>query len=424
MSMNGCVIVKVSRRAVTFWYGTEGQRYSPLLMKGIQEVPLYFYVDNNQFDFGARARDRFYSNDPNAFGDYFELVRDPSRHFVLHNSAKRVKQLLYYGIEQYLSHFLNTVLYKSDAIESYRGAFPLKFIFEPDLGEPERQLVAGLFREAGYRTVSVPDYNGLLLEHLRESGFLRRDQAALLLTGLDDTLYLELYAAGSAVAVSGIAIAGQGADPRIRILAGMIVEYIGEQNPYLDLDRGREVSALLPYCAGLLTDGRLILTGEAELSGGDKYWFRVNLKNVEDSLQYYAGDLVVNTSVHELLQKFNIRPEELLVLLCSGQIRTPYFTERVLKQFPQVKSITPVHTDEVMQLIASQVSQTATTRPEINAPGLPPKGTVPAIKPPLPAAKPAVKPALPPPLPAARPAAAEPRKPVLPPPLPPTKKKS
>jgi hypothetical protein len=127
--MNGCVVVKVSRRTVTFWYQTDGQRYSPLLMKGAQEAPLYFYVENNQFDFGARARDRFYQHDPNAFGDYFELIKDPGRHFIMHNSSKRAKQLLYYGIEQYLSHFLNTVLYKSDSIESYRAGFPLEIYF-------------------------------------------------------------------------------------------------------------------------------------------------------------------------------------------------------------------------------------------------------------------------------------------------------
>jgi hypothetical protein len=153
--MSYCVVVKVSRRSVAFWYQSDGKRYSPLLMKGNHVVPLYFHVENNQFDFGAGARDRFFQHDPHAYGDYFELIRDPSQHFTLHNSPKRVKQLLYYGIEQFLSHFLNTVLYKSDAIESYRAAFPLKFIFEPDLAEPERNLVAGLFTEAGYRAVSV-----------------------------------------------------------------------------------------------------------------------------------------------------------------------------------------------------------------------------------------------------------------------------
>jgi hypothetical protein len=294
-------------------------------MKGTNEVPLYFYVQNNQFDFGARARDRFYQHDPDAFGDYFELIKDPSRHFTLHNSPKRVKQLLYYGIEQFLSHFLNTVMYKSDSIEAYRGAFPLKFIFEPDLGEPERNLVAEMFREAGYRTVSVLSYNHLLLEHLRESQVVGQEQAALLLTGLDDTLYLELYAKGAATADSGIAIPNQGADPRIRILAGMIVAYIQEQNAYLDLDMDREVGALLPYCAGLLTGARMILTGEAELTSGNSCWFRVNLKSVEDSLQYYSGDLMISTSVHDLLQRFDIRPEDVVMLLCSDQIKTPYF---------------------------------------------------------------------------------------------------
>jgi hypothetical protein len=414
--MNCCVVVKVSRRSVAFWYQAEGKRYNPLLMKGTNEVPLYFYVQNNQFDFGARARDRFYQHDPDAFGDYFELIKDPSRHFTLHNSPKRVKQLLYYGIEQFLSHFLNTVMYKSDSIEAYRGAFPLKFIFEPDLGEPERNLVAEMFREAGYRTVSVLSYNHLLLEHLRESRVVGQEQAALLLTGLDDTLYLELYAKGAATADSGIAIPNQGADPRIRILAGMIVAYIQEQNAYLDLDMDREVGALLPYCAGLLTGARMILTGEAELTSGNTCWFRVNLKSVEDSLQYYSGDLMISTSVHDLLQRFDIRPEDVVMLLCSDQIKTPYFSERLLKHYPHVKSLSAAHTDGAMQLIFSKASPATGTGPEQIVPKLPP------ALPPKITATPA--PAVKPPLPAVKPTAGERPKTIVPPPLPPTKKKT
>lgn len=68
------------------------------------------------------------SNNPNAFGNYFEIVKDPSKHFNIYGNKKPVKQLLYYGIEQYLSYFINTVLYKSDSIESYRQQFPLFFV--------------------------------------------------------------------------------------------------------------------------------------------------------------------------------------------------------------------------------------------------------------------------------------------------------
>ncbi|MBB5395073.1 hypothetical protein [Mucilaginibacter sp. AK015] len=428
--MNYSVVVKVSRRSVAFWYQAGGKRYSPLLMKGVSEVPLYFYVRDNQFEFGISARDRFYRHDPDAFGDYFELIGDPVRHFMLHDSPKRVKQLLYYGIEQYLSHFLLTVMYKNDAIEAYRGAFPLKFIFGPDLEEPERALVAEMFREAGYRTVSVLSYSNLLIEHLRSAGIVGGQKAVLVLTGLDGTLYAELYKNGAEGPLTSIALPNQGADPRIRILAGMILTYITDQCPYLDLDTGRELNTLIPYCANLLQDPPVILTGEAELSTGDKYWFRINMTKVEESLQYYSGDLAANTAITDLLRRVGVLPEDVVVLLATGAIQTPYFSRRLLKQYPRVLPIEPVHTDGAMQLVFRKAGpRPITPPPEINSvPAIP--GPVTPERPKMPPARPPVPAALQrgkheaadkrPPLPAATPKTS----PVVPPPLPPVKKKT
>lgn len=446
------VVVKVSRRLVSFWYQTEGKRYSPLTFKGVSEVPLYFYVDNNEFSFGLLARDRFFSNDPHAFGNYFDIIKDPSKHFLIHNSPKRVKQLLYYGIEQYLSHFLNTVLYKSDSIESYRPTFPLKFIFDPDLGEPERNMIEQLFREAGYRTVSVVSYNEMLLEHLKATNFVEANQAVLLLTGLEDTLYLELYLKRAVRPVSTLMLENQGSDPRIRILAGMIIDYIAEQNPYLDLDLGREVNALLPYSAGLLSTASVIVTGDAELSNGSKCWFRINSKNVEDRLQFYAGDLIVSASINDLLKQSGVKSEELTVLLASDQIKTPYFSERLLKQYPQVKCVEAIHLDETMQLIFSKPSLTGSAGtlppqlPEVpvkeiekaeaaGPPPLPPKKQPSLVQPPPPPMpklkhagkqnadsnlKPVEVPK--PPIPKVQPTEANKARTIIPPPLPPPKK--
>lgn len=408
------VVVKVSRRSVTFWYQAEGKRFSPLAIRGSNEVPLYFCVENNQILFGQAARDRFYAHDPQSFGDYFEIIKDPSKHFVLHNNPRRVKQLLYYGIEQYLSYFLTSVVYESDSIESHRRTLPLKFIFEPGLDEPERRLVESLFTEAGYRTVSVASSSDLLLESLKTARLIGSEHAVLLLSGIDDTLYVEFYEKHCLMPASSLALPGQGADPRVRILAGMIMDYILIQNPHLDLDAAREASALLHYCTGLLSSTGAIITGDAELTNGDKLWFRVNLKEIDHRLQYYPGDLSVTAAISGIVEKFKIGSEQLMVVLGSGQIRTSYFTSRLLKQYPYVISAEPAHTDNAIQLFFNKHSHTTADeravpppRPSPPPPLPPPNGrTVQGTKPPLPQIKPA----------------GERPKSVPPPPLPPTKK--
>ena len=107
--MKYCVLIKISKRKVSFWYQSGASPYAPLIIKGANEIPLYFYVNGNDFIFGNAARDRFYSNDDNSFGDYFEIAKDSSKYFTIYGNKKPVKQLLYYGIEQCFSFFINTI---------------------------------------------------------------------------------------------------------------------------------------------------------------------------------------------------------------------------------------------------------------------------------------------------------------------------
>ena len=414
--MHYALVIRISKRAVTTWYRTEGKRHAPLLLKGTHDVPLYFYVKENYFDFGMAARERFFQHDPAAFGDYFELIKDPSRHFTLHNSSKRIKQLLYYGIEQLLAYFLNSVLYKSDSIESYRANLPLTFIFEPDLDIPEQALIAEMFTEAGYRNVAIRQYNQALVELFRKAGDTR---AILLLTGLNDTLYLELFLNGTGTATRVQAIPGQGADPRIRILSEMILDYIRDQHTYLELNISEEISALLPFCSGLLAGNQLIMNGEAELSNGSRHWFRVPLKSVEERLQYHTGDLLINTAVNELLHQAGLTPGHVRILLGNEQIQTPFFSQRLLKGFPHVINITVQDMEATMHHIFDGVHQVREIKKPVapfKSPSLPP---VPVkVPPPLPQNK--VRTVAPPPLPSKEAAIS---KTIQPPPLPAPKKK-
>lgn len=428
--MKFCVVVKVSRRTVTFWYQTEGKRYCPLAMREGNTVPLYFCVDNSGFSFGNNARERFYAHDPNAYGQYFDLIGDPSRHFALHGSPKRIKQLLYYGVEQYLSHFLNTVLYDNNSIESHRSEFPLKFIFEPDLGAPERRLVKSLFTEAGYRNVLILNYHDILLEHLRAAGAAGTGQSVLYLTGLDDILYLELYVKDSKTPTAVVSLPGQGSDPRIRILAEMVVEYIAAQNHYLNLDAAVEAAALLPFCAELLSTSGPILSGEAELTKGRKFWFSIKLKRVEDRLQYFTGDVIISASITDLLQNHGIRPEQVLILLGSDEIRTPYFSGRILKGYPHIRGIESAHSEAAMHLIFDRAVPVLDAQNDVHfgvdRQPVPPKPPLPPVRPsapPLPAATkpPETKSAVKPPLPEIKPSAAGRPGNMVPPPLPPKK---
>ena len=354
--MKFCVLAKISKRTVTFWYQSDSNPYAPLKMKESNEIPLYFYVNGDDFIFGAAARERFYKNDPYAYGNYFEIVKDPSKHFIIYGNKKPVKQLFYYGIEQYLSHFLNTVLYKADSIESYRQQFPLRFLFDDDIEDNEKSLIETLFQEAGYFNLDRVGYNHTLFNILTQKQVQPNNKAILLLNGIDDVLYLKLYKNSRANVLGSAKLVGQGADPRVKILADMIVEYIILQNSYLSINKENEISFLLPFCAGLLQNINPIINGEAELSDGNRYWFNVRERNLNDRLQYYANDGMIFAAIDDLLKVNNLSVDDVMILLGSEEINTLYFTEKLLKKYHHVIALQPLDVKDTMQSVFQEIA--------------------------------------------------------------------
>lgn len=419
-----CVLVKISKRLVSFWYQTDHSPYAPLVIKETNEVPLYFYVSGNDFIFGQAARERFYQHDPNAYGNYFEIIKDPGCHFTIYGNKKPVKQLFYYGIEQYLSFFINTVLYKGDSIESYRQHFSLKLLFEADIEDKEKTLIENLFTDAGYFNISRVNYDAALFEVLVQTGFLQEQGHVLLLNGLNDTLYIKLYDDFSAIPLRVLEVEGQGADPRVRILAEMMVEYIVAQNSFLNLDEEKEIAMLLSFCAGLLGNLNPIISGDAELADGNRYWYRINERSLNDRLQYYSKDQGVYTAIDDLLQANRLKPENVTVLLVGEEIGTSYFSTKLLKKYPHVKCVEPGHLKDTMNLVFNKFSHQILQPPKI-LPGAPPSPAKPVMPrkiapPPLPEKKenvapPVSKPPLPPVIKSINPIKAAP---ILPPPLP------
>ncbi|WP_158797874.1 hypothetical protein [Pedobacter sp. L105] len=392
--MKFCVLVKISKRSVSFWYQSDSNAYAPLKMRESNEIPLYFYVNGNDFIFGNAARERFYRHDPNAYGNYFEIIKDPGMHFTIYGNKKPVKQLFYYGIEQYLSHFLNTILYKADSIESYRQHFPLRFLFDTDIEDNEKSLIENLFKEAGYFNLDRIHFNNLLFEVLAQKGVFGRDKAILLLSGIDDVLYLQLYQGINADLIGSFKLDGQGADPRVKILADMIIEYIILQNSYLSIDKGTEVAALLPFCANLLENINPIIKGDAELSDGNCYWFKVNERNLNDRLNYYSNDSIIYSAIDDLLKSSGLQGEDVVVLLGTGEISTPYFSNKLLKRYHYVKEVKALDNKDTMQAVFAEISgsnYSVKVRETFTPPVLP--GTSVSPRPPLPPPK------MPPPLP-------------------------
>jgi len=437
------LLVKISRRLVSFWYQANSNAYAPLIIKDSNEVLLYFYVNGNDFIFGNAARDMFNQHHPNAYGDYFEIIKDPAKHFTIYGNKKPVKQLFYYGVEQCLSFFINTVLYKSDSIESYRQHLSLHFLFDVDIEDKEKALIESLFIDAGYFSTSRVNYDAALFEVLAGWGVITPRNHVLLLNGLNGTLYFKLYENFQQGPVSALSMYGQGADPRVKLLAEMIIEYIIAQQSFLSIDIEKETGAILPFCTDQLNQLSPVIKGEVELTDGHKYWFQVKERTLNERLQFYSNDQVVYNNIDGLLEENKLNVDNTVVLLVGEEISTSYFLNKLLKKYPRVKKVEPVWLKDTMELVFAGLSKKvvvppASARVSVTTSHLPVSDSssplpvsVPSSSPPVPA--PSLPPAVPaasssspaPPLPAAKPPlppVMNKNKPPLPPPLPPSKK--
>ncbi|NRT16861.1 hypothetical protein HNP99_003235 [Flavobacterium sp. 28A] len=355
--MTFCVLIKISKYKVSFWYQSERNPYAPLVRNDLNEIPLYFYVNGNDFIFGnAMAKERFNSNHPDAFGNYFEIIKNPTQHFNIYGNAKPVKQLLYYGIEQYLSHFINAILFKNDSIESYRQNFPLRFWFDTDLEENEKSLIENLFLEAGYDNIERVNFNKSLLQTLSINAIIKSNMSVLLLNGINNDLYLELFKDIKEPAQALSKLLGQGADVRINILADMILEDILIQNSYLTVNKEHEIAMLLAYSSELLEKSTTIIKGKATLTDGKEYFFEVNKISLNERLLYSSNDNIMYATIDDLLKVNNTSISNTIILLGSKEINTSYLLKKLLSKYPNVIGVEKVQSNDAMKLIFSKIA--------------------------------------------------------------------
>ncbi len=379
--MNFCVLIKIGRNKISFWYQMEGSAPAALSIKDGNEVPLNFYVNGNEFIVGPYARERFLNGDPFAFGNYFEIVTDPTIYFTIYGNQKPVKQLLSVGVEQYLSHFINTVLYKQDSIESYRQNFPLRFIFTSDLEEKEKLLIENLFQEAGYDNTERVSYYDALFTLLSTQGKINVSNPVLLFTGLDNNLFLELFKGRFVQPQSQKKIEGLGSDPRIKIMAELILEDVLARNPFLNPNKANEIIHLIPYAKKALESNNPLPSGDITLSDGTECYFDIEMRDLQKRLSFYSGEEKIYNAIEEICRENSISVTSLLLLLHGGDVNTNYFAERLLKKYSNVTGIPQNIENDTYQLVFKRIAESGyrTSKP-VRSPSFtpPPSSRIPS----------------------------------------------
>jgi hypothetical protein len=335
--MKSCVLVKISKQFLSFWYQIEGGDFTALSIKEGNVVPLCFYVNCNDFKVGSFAKERCLVNDPNSYKDYFETIKNYANIFVLHGDSKPVKQLLYYGIENYLSHFIKTILYKNESIEAYRKDFCLRFWFDEDIENHERILVINLFKEAGYENVDSINID----YHINEQINLISDKkkTRILLTAISNDLFIKLFSVNQ-ICIDHHKLENLGSDPRAKIIAKLILEDIKEAYPYFQINEDVEIGYIINHCSHLLSYLTPLMRNEIILSTGIKTDYKIRLCHVEERLMYYRDieDKII-PKINTIISTNGLSNSSIDIILCGDELNTSYFKEKLNKKFPVVLGV-------------------------------------------------------------------------------------
>jgi hypothetical protein len=353
--MKYCVLVKISKQQLGFWYQMEGGVVTPLSITGANIVPLCFYVNGNDFKIGEFANERFLVNDRNAYNDYFDIVKDPANHFVLHGDSKPVKQLLYYGVENYLSHFIKTILYKNESIEGFRTSFCLRLWFEDDIENQERILVENLFKEAGYENVEEINVDFILNKEITNE--IKSSKLRLCLSAISNDLYVKLFSLTNFNLIGSIKLDQLGSDPRAKIIAKLILEDIKEANPHIYIDEEKEISFIINHCIQLLSSLSPIMRNEILLSTGVKTDYKIRLSHLEERLIYNRGieDKVI-PQLESIITANGMEISSVDIILKGDELNTNYFKDKLTKKFPNVYGISSLIEVKLIKLMFSQIS--------------------------------------------------------------------
>ncbi len=355
--MKSCVLVKVSKQTLSFWYQIEGGEYATLTLKEGNVIPLCFYVNGNEFNVGSFAKERCLVNDPHAYTDYFENAKNPTKYFTLVGDSKPYKQLLYFGIEIYLSHFIKTVLYKNESIEAYRANFCLRFWFDDDLESAERLFVLTLFKEAGYENVSAANIDNQLKKVL--SGSASNERSRFYLSAIANDLYVQLFSSTHQL-LGKFKLPELGSDPRAKILAKLILEDVKEANPHIYINEELEIPHIIGHCTSLLSSLAPLMRNYIELSTGARLDYRIKLNDLEGRLAYNRGveDKVI-PQLESILGQNGISTASVDLFLLGDQINTNYFKEKLTKKFPSVIGVSNALEAKILKSIFIEIASNA-----------------------------------------------------------------
>lgn len=343
------VVITISHRMISLEYHLQGAGDSlKPFGKGLWPAPLAFYVSGDGFIIGEDAVNAAVNGNPNAFTDYFQVVRS-DRTFSHGGRTYHANQLLVKAVEEYFRYFYREdCLRKFGDLENNRGEMPLILAFDADVQPNERVIISQDFSDAGYGKLKTVCYGEVIGHYLSHNS--RYDHTLVAWSNGADMHY-SLYEKGNSAPKATITLEGLGLDPRIDLICRQIWdEYIQRQTWALTYEN--ELPRLRAEAKEFLRSGEPEIDGEVRLSDQTDANYYINRYAVNSMLSESGNAMKLQRGLDEFLRENGIRDKSKIMLLLRGDASgSDYFRNQLSGGFGSVEEADKDMRREVKNLL-------------------------------------------------------------------------
>lgn len=195
-----------------------------LNVNGQNKQLLYFYINGGSIRNDEFAKERFHSNDNDAYGNFYDTILDSSRTFKRFDLELHPINLLKDIIEQVKSAYAERIIsFISDF--NINNEIPLNICFVPGINRQSKNLIEDYFIKEGFTIANRADYFNSFVKILQRKGVISsKINLSIVEAYFGDLLFHYIEFNDAIIKKETEVLIGKGIDHRIGNLAKLMVE--------------------------------------------------------------------------------------------------------------------------------------------------------------------------------------------------------
>ena len=344
------LLIEISCEAINFWGYPEKGTPEMLICSGESTVPPYVANLDGDLKINAWARQQFKKNNPSAFGNF---AVNPDKKVDFKGDKRTIAELFFLGLDNLLANSS-----QSELASAYnQKTLPLRFWFSPKLQGKILEFWKAL-EKLGFTNFAEINQNQLLCDTFN----VKTD--AIVLTGADGDLVINHFYLKNSNNSGSKELIGEGSDPRIQILSGLIFKDIKRSDGYLN--EKNELPLIIDLAVKLLEEDKTFYLGDFHSSEGQSYGFRIKNSDIDKELKFRSTNAKIFAEIDNLSKETgNSYTSNTPVFLVGDAICTVNFTNQISEKYSKVYSLNKTSKKDFLRILLAKEKENNFEPPSI-----------------------------------------------------------